>query len=1506
MRFVVHGQAAQASTAIRLSAARGAGSRHTMEARPGEHIIALQVDNGPRLLLHPQNAADLLTAQQGAAASKAMVEVPAQLAWPGIEAASTARAAQRGWLGRAVLQSLEVLLAPADPALTLATAAVTRRADLQQAKAGLHALQPADLRATQGRPLRRLPPSKTPQLVLLHGSFVNTAATFGALWQRHAPRVSRLFDHYRGDVYAFDHPTLRSSPIANALALARALPDGARLHLLAHSRGGLVAELLARACADVGFDDASLAGFTGPHATQADEMRRLARAVRGRGIRIERIVRVACPVRGTLLASRRLDAYLSVLQWLLTAAGVPVLPALAALLQEVARRRADPAELPGLEAMMPGHPLVAWLNRAEAPLPGDLRVIAGDIEGDSVTSWLKTLMADAFYWTDNDLVVQTRSMYGGAPRHAAPLFLLDRGGTVQHFRYFANDRTAQAACDALVADAPPGFLPIGPLSAAGEEAGGTRSVATAAAAAATAAPGPAVSTSAGPTSAAPPAQPDRPAVVLLPGLLGTHLAVQGRRVWFGWRLVNGLQPLAWLQPGVQPQAPLECCYGALITHLSATHEVIAFGYDWRAPLEDEARRLARTLESALDARQASQQPVRLIAHSMGGLLARTLALVAPATWERLMAHPDTRLLMLGTPQQGSWAPMQALSGDDGLTEAVMFGGPLLDGPAGRQALAGLPGLLQMQAGLLDPAAPLGKAATWRQLAEQDLAALARHCTWHGDPLQLAPHRWGLPPQPVLDRAVALRRRLDEQALPLQKLRIVLGRDRCTPAGYRVDAQQGVVYLLAEEAGDGRVTQANAMLAGVAAWQADVSHALLAQHADAFEAYAELLASGHTERLPPVPALSAQPAGDAPAAHRLSRSGTAAVVPAPNLPSLFDMGAAAVPAALPVTTPALKVSVRNADVRSVREPLMLGHYRAATLTGTEAAIDSLLHGAMQQALRAGLYAGAVGTHQLFAGALAAPATVVVVGLGEEGKLRVGALQDAVRHATLAFAQRMAEQQGGSSLALAATLLGSGGSGISAGHAAQAMAQGVREANAHLLDAGWPLVSQLILVELYLDRATEAWMALDGLCDAAPATLQLASAIEPGPGALRRPLESGYRGTRYDFISALGRPEAKGGLHIDYTLDTRRARSEVRGQSAQATLVHDLVAAAADERPLRPNLGRSLFRLLVPMELEPFLSGSRELVLELDERTAAIPWELLEPESSTAQAPPWAVRCKLLRKLRTTEFREQPHDADAAAAALVIGEPAVQAAEFAPLPGARAEAQAVAATLGTQALLGAGAAQVVEAVLGASYRIVHVAGHGMYAADGSGGVVLSDGAVLGAREIERMHGVPELVFINCCHLGKIESPIARQRSEFAANVAEQLIRIGVRCVMAAGWAVDDAPAQHFATRFYEALLHGSRFVDAAALAREATWSGYPRSRTWAAYQCWGDPDWRLHLPADGKAGTAPERRAPIASAPALALALETLAIQAEFDGSTLTVPSHVIMCRFVAGHYSEQGT
>ena len=69
-------------------------------------------------------------------------------------------------------------------------------------------------------------------------------------------------------------------------------------------------------------------------------------------------------------------------------------------------------------------------------------------------------------------------------------------------------------------------------------------------------------------------------------------------------------------------------YDDLATFFFDDHDVIPFAFDWRRPMEDEAKRLADAVDAALDARKTSKQPVRIIAHSMGGLVARTMQLVS--------------------------------------------------------------------------------------------------------------------------------------------------------------------------------------------------------------------------------------------------------------------------------------------------------------------------------------------------------------------------------------------------------------------------------------------------------------------------------------------------------------------------------------------------------------------------------------------------------------------------------------------------------------------------------------------------------------------------------------------------------------------------------------------------------------------------------------------------------------------------------------------------------------
>ena len=1572
--FIIPGQidaapAAGAATrgrvksAVRVGAQRAGGDAQRVVARPGEDVVVLTIANGPTLVLSPESARDLMRAQAPgatrgaiAAAGSNEVVVGAQLGWPGLEAGAT-RGVTRGWMGQAVLSAFHVVTGLVkDAAPKLAAAAITKKVD-GAVDAGVYKLGagplPKALNADGRKPIKvnTADAAAGPLLMFVHGTFVDTVSTFGKLWSGHADTVRELFRQYGDRVYALDHPTMGVSPIANALTLVQALPNDARLHLVTHSRGGLVAEVLARACAGrpLTGDELKLFDGAGYSAHRAD-LQALFTMAAAKHIKVERVVRAACPARGTLLASKRFDAYLSVLQWGLQLASVPVAPQLVDFLHEVARRRAEPDELPGIEAMMPESPVIQWLNSGGEPVPGLLRVIAGDMEGDSIGSWVKTLLTDAFYWTDNDIVVQTRSMYGGAPRAAgagadarstigSAAFMLDRGAKVTHFNYFANPLTVSAMVSALKADQPGEFATIGPLSWAGEDASGTRSAR-------------AVARSRGGPGDKP---ADRPAVFVLPGILGSNLALDGKRIWLGFRFINGLKKLAWdpaTAARVTPDGPIGLSYDDLIDRLADTHEVFPFAYDWRRPIEDEARRLADAVEVALAARAGSGKPVRLLAHSMGGLVARTMQLERPATWQKMMARDGARLLMLGTPNGGSWAPMQTLSGDDTFGNALVAFGSLFDNGGTRKMMACMPGFIQLQAALLDPLQQLDKASTWQRLADDDMAVLRSHSIWHDEGAQRTIYEWGAPPQDVLDQAVALRKRLDAQVAMLgadaQKMLLVVGHADFTPAGI-VQGNDGLEYLDTPDDGDGRVPLQSALLPGVRTWKVDAEHGKLPDVAGAFAAYIELLATGQTSQLEPLRLDATR--GDAPDA--AGRDGVARKAAASQVRSRPSRGLhSSRPPASPADvlglgrsvdaeqararskSSALRVRVFNADLRFIKEPLLVGHYRSLALTGTERVVDGLVAKAMSQSLAAGLYPDATGSHQIFNNdrpdpdnpfAMARPQAVVVAGLGEEGKLRPAELVYTVRQAVLAHAQRFAEQPGGAAAQfdLAATLLGSGGMGISPGSAAQLIAQGAFEANQKLQQAGWPQLAQLTLVELYLERASDAWRALQVQAEAAPKQFEVVGRVESGEGAIRRSPDVNYRGANYDFISALPGPKENDEPTILFTIDTRRARTEVRAQHAQGKLLSELVANASNDANRDPQIGRTLFNLLVPVEIEPFFGGTSEMLLELEGGTAGIPWELLDtdlPEQGGGDARPWAIRSKLIRKLRTAEFRVQVSDASADHSVLVIGAPQCDPDKYPELPGARAEAEAVVACLmagadgvpanRVRSLLSGedDARTVINALYERPYRVVHIAGHGEIGS--RGGVVLSGGTFLGANEVKAMRTVPELVFLNCCHLAARDPDSLLKpydRAAFAAGIAQALIEVGVRCVIAAGWAVEDEPAKVFATNFYAALLRGERFIGAVAAAREAAWRAAPQSNTWAAYQCYGDPAWKWRR--EGGDGQRPSKRtgdefAGVSSPMSLVLALEAMAINSRFSGEKLEDQLDVLH-RLEATHAAQWG-
>ena len=117
--------------------------------------------------------------------------------------------------------------------------------------------------------------------------------------------------------------------------------------------------------------------------------------------------------------------------------------------------------------------------------------------------------------------------------------------------------------------------------------------------------------------------------------------------------------------GIVPVGLVDQFYGPLVEFLARSHQVEIFPYDWRHSVRQAAARLAETLDPLVTQAERGGQPLRLVAHSMGGLVVRAMIAdggAGSALWQRITRLPGSRFLMLGTPNLGSYEAVRWLTG----------------------------------------------------------------------------------------------------------------------------------------------------------------------------------------------------------------------------------------------------------------------------------------------------------------------------------------------------------------------------------------------------------------------------------------------------------------------------------------------------------------------------------------------------------------------------------------------------------------------------------------------------------------------------------------------------------------------------------------------------------------------------------------------------------------------------------------------------------------------------
>ncbi|MGI9450637.1 MAG: CHAT domain-containing protein, partial [Geminicoccaceae bacterium] len=421
-----------------------------------------------------------------------------------------------------------------------------------------------------------------------------------------------------------------------------------------------------------------------------------------------------------------------------------------------------------------------------------------------------------------------------------------------------------------------------------------------------------------------------------------------------------------------------------------------------------------------------------------------------------------------------------------------------------------------------------------------------------------------------------------------------------------------------------------------------------------------------------------------------------------------------------------------------------------------------------------------------------------------------------------------------------------------------------------------LEQLDIIELYEHRAIAAMQALAKLHKQPryEGHLDIKLELKQGEGAIRKiVLEQPTDWARRIQVQEM---DVAGGRYrgLQYAVLTGSARIEDTAVPDTLKLADAFIKAAIEQTQFdgRSSPGRTLFELLLPRRLKLASDEDRDLVLMLDRFAAGYPWELMEDPAGDDDEPP-AIRAGLIRQLHDERFRPDVQ-ITSQRTALVIGDPKPTRPDprFPALNGAVEEAQTV-----SRLISRAGYAvteeirtlptSAIATFMNEPYRIMHLAGHGVFeqvpdekAPESEGkdepckncpktGMVFGDGLFLTPSAVKQLTNVPELVFLNCCYLGRVDAS-AEQRTktlfhELAANLATQFIQIGAKAVIAAGWAVDDAAALTFATTFYQAMLDdGETFINAVKKARVRAYTTHPYTNSWGAYQAYGDPAFTLN--------------------------------------------------------------
>jgi hypothetical protein len=1291
------------------------------------------------------------------------------------------------------------------------------------------------------------PATTQPFLLFLHGTISNTHITFSSL--QGSDTWEDIHKTYGRNVLAYQFRSLTKSPLRNVVTLLKALPNSANLDIISHASGGLLGEILFRYSRN---ENHSTTGFSDENLNllakydRADDIaciQELNILFATKKVIARKFIRIACPAAGTTLVTKRLHTILNVFLNFLSETPSPLVDLSKELIVESLNTKNNIDVLPGLEAQSPDSPFIKILNdTGNVELPGSrLAVISSNTTLSGTRKPWFAIIGRLFYGHRNDLIVNTDSMYLGTRRTGNIQYFFDQGPEVNHFRYFTNVSTRQAI--ALALKTPdglqiPGFKSVNQYEVSASDrtqaAIESRELYTS----------PNLPTG------------NKPILVLIPGLMSSNLTRKNKKLWLNYlsEISGGIYELSDIaDSSITATSVIATCYSQIVDRFSYDYDVIVFPFDWRQQLNDCASEFNEIVISLLK----HHQPIKIIGHSTGGVLVRDFIINHPQTWAELNASRNFKLLYLGAPLGGTFRILTTLFGNDPIINVLN----MLDRKHTKKELiamfANFPGILSLLPLTIDSHNDFAERSTWQGMADA-----------HGD------SNWPIPDQRQLDTFKSYRDNVNLKSPDIDYTNIVYiaGKDKSTPTGYYNDLippRTELVFLGTSE-GDQSVTWESGipkkLIESKSVYYVDVSHGILADEPDIFDGIEDILKKGSTNLLS-----NSKP---------ILRGETQTF----RMPEVynFDFSERGVGNAifgrtkLPVESGneiPISVTVSNGDLAYASFPIVAGHFLNDGILYAEKSIDTILDGRLSLRHRLALYPGDIGTNTVVSisnkqGEF--PGTIIV-GLGAPGTLTAYLLTKSIAQGV---AKYLLNVNSGSVLkkeiGISALIIGCGYGGLTLESSIKAVIEGVNIANKKIqsLNAGdMKLASHIEFVERLEDRALGCLYVLSKIegKENNVYNIKIANKKIRKLFGSRKRLPMNIAEEWWNRITVRQKKEVNKAQTISslvFSSSTGGAREEQQELYTSPELINLFIEQISTQNRWTPGSAKALFELMIPNGFKERLRKKGSISWILDEDTAAYPWELLQ--ENVTDAKPLCIGAGMIRQLSTTHYSENIKQV-ATELALVVGDPLLDGF-IGQLDGARNEALEVQTMLTKNefpniTLINKNAAQLISNLFSNDFKIIHLAGHGVYNPEhpDKSGMVIGKNVYLTTADIKQLSTVPELVFVNCCHLGKqqvLDNNYFQDRFRLAANIGTQLIQAGVKVVVAAGWAVNDKAATDFARIFYSHMFEGYNFGDSVTAARKYLYENHSSNNTWGAYQCYGDPFYKLTNRTTAKKDNIPE--------------------------------------------------